>query len=437
MSRPQKFLIYLDQNFISEMAKLGLNDRVNPDFHRLFDVLHRGFRDEKLVALRSTFHEVETSLSGHLRGPIRSRQATLGHVHLRSPYAVKERQLQRALQVHVNGHGEIICYEDVMQDDPDQRVGHLDIDVNMDWRFAGAQEERADLAARLDVVRKRLAASATTYDEQYRIELSSERENMLSRANTAWATTVNEVSAQTWREFVLSDAFAHVPIIDLEVSLMARLLTSHPNRPIRQGDMADFDAMAAYLPYSDAYATDAFAATLARSVSMDTTYSCPIFDARRQGVRALIDHVIGVLDTMKPVNNPSLSFFVAAEESVKEDAFSFYRQLGLQAKSAECDGQWVEIFGFDDGTMPRYKFKPVPDAVAPFYGLQEVTVVPCAAEAPIESLLATCRSKCRSSRFVFIDQVRPLPADFVKLALITCITGEAEVCGYSIHNAES
>jgi hypothetical protein len=46
--RPRKFLVYLDQNFISEMVKPA-HDAVRTDFGELYSVLHEGFWNEQLV----------------------------------------------------------------------------------------------------------------------------------------------------------------------------------------------------------------------------------------------------------------------------------------------------------------------------------------------------------------------------------------------------
>jgi hypothetical protein len=48
--------------------------------------------------------------------------------------------------------GPVICYDDAFEDEPDARVGHMDISVNMDWMHAGAKEQRQRLAAELDTV---------------------------------------------------------------------------------------------------------------------------------------------------------------------------------------------------------------------------------------------------------------------------------------------
>ena len=57
-------------------------------------------------------------------------------------------------------------------------------------------------------------------------------------------------------QFVTSDAFADVPIVWLGVALLTRMMTAHSTRRIKQGDVTDIDAMAAYLPYCDVYGAD-------------------------------------------------------------------------------------------------------------------------------------------------------------------------------------
>jgi hypothetical protein len=45
------------------------------------------------VVLRSRFHDIETSLAGSLKGPIRARRSTLGHVDLVGQWDIRESQI--------------------------------------------------------------------------------------------------------------------------------------------------------------------------------------------------------------------------------------------------------------------------------------------------------------------------------------------------------
>jgi hypothetical protein len=155
-SQPRKLLVYLDQNFISEMAKPP-HSGVRPDFRELCSVLKEGFWDEQLVVLRSRFHDVETSLAGSLKGPIRARRSTLGHVDLVGQWDIRESQIVASLHKFLGRQdgGLVICYDDTFEDEPDARVGHLDINVKMGWMHADAKQQRQQLATELDRVRQR------------------------------------------------------------------------------------------------------------------------------------------------------------------------------------------------------------------------------------------------------------------------------------------
>jgi hypothetical protein len=47
--RTQKFLVYLDQNFLSNMSKADINEKVRPEFKDISELLHQGFVDEKVA----------------------------------------------------------------------------------------------------------------------------------------------------------------------------------------------------------------------------------------------------------------------------------------------------------------------------------------------------------------------------------------------------
>ena len=134
---------------------------------------------------------------------------------------------------------------------------------------------------------------------------------------------------------------------------------------------------------------------------------------------------------------PRLSIFVAATDSIKKNSFSFFRKIGTQAKTAEnrC-GAWIEVFGFDDGRMPRYEMRQAPRLAAPFYGLQDVLVIECSASDGADALVEAARKECRSTHFVLIDAYQDLPDDFMMQALATPRDGKGSVLGYRVHSRD-
>lgn len=436
--RPRKLLVYLDQNFISEMAK-PTHGGVRADFRELYSVLQKGFWNEQLVVLRSIFHDLETSLAGVLKDAIRAKQSTLGHVDLASQWDIRESQIVASLHKFLGRHdgSPVICYDDAFEDEPDARVEHIDINVNMDWMHAGAKEQRRRLAAELDTVRQHILEHSISYDQQFRIEMDAGRRDALRPYYLRYYTGSAGVTDEQYAQFVASNAFADVPIVWLDVALLTRLMTAHPTRMIKQGDVTDIDAMATYLPYCDVYGADRFMAEVARSLKVPERYNCHLFDSRKEGVARLIDHLRSALAGIVPVNVPGLSIFVAAADSIKENSFSFFRKIGNQAKMAEnrC-GEWIELFGFDDGRMPRYEMREAPGVAAPFYGLQDVFVIKCGASDGTDALVEAARKECRSTHFVLVDAYQELPDDFMMQVLATPRDGKSSVLGYRIYSRD-
>jgi hypothetical protein len=422
ITRPRKLLVYLDQNFISEMAKLARGG-VRPDFKELYAVLHKGFWSEQLVVLRSSFHDVETSLAGALKDAIRARRSTLGHVDLASQWDIRQSQIVASLHKFL-GRGDgrpVIHHDDAFGDEPDDRIGHIDINVNTDWMHADAKEQRERLAAQLDTVRQRVLKHSISYDQQFRIEMDASREDALRPYYLRPLTAAAGVTDDEYRRFVASRAFADVPIVWLDVALLTRLI----------------DAIATYLPYCDVYGADRFMAEVARSLKVPERFNCRLFDSRKDGVTKLVEHLHQALAGIAPVNVPGLSIFVAPAEGIKEHSFTFFRTIGNQAKMAEnrC-GEWIEVFAFDDGRMPKYEMRQAPGLAAPFYGLQDVIVVRCSPSDSTDALVEAAKKECRSTHFVLVDRYQDLPEDFAMRALAAPRDGKSSVLGYRVHSRD-
>jgi len=93
----QKLLVYLDQNFLSSLSEADINEKVRPEFKEIYELLHRGFVDEKLVVPSSLLHDIASSLATHLEDRIVSYRHYLGQVRLHRPDEIRNTQpLQRS-----------------------------------------------------------------------------------------------------------------------------------------------------------------------------------------------------------------------------------------------------------------------------------------------------------------------------------------------------
>jgi hypothetical protein len=291
--KPKKILVYLDQNVLSETAKLEMNPNVRADFGVLFQLLHQAFLGGKLTTLRSTYHDAETSMAGSLKGNIREQFATLSHVRLKHPLRIKEAQISRAAQLWL-GHSDttdVINFNDAFDDDPDSPLPMFYIDVDMDWMFCNEVKDRNIIASELDVVRAREKANGSTFQQLYKKELDWVRGDLASRFKAPRLAAIAGITIDEFCAFTKSDEFGDIPSIHLDVALLAKLMTHHAHRRIKSGDVSDLDAIAYYLPYCDAFITDNLAASVARVINVDKQYNCALFDSTQSGVAGLIEFV--------------------------------------------------------------------------------------------------------------------------------------------------
>ena len=95
--------------------------------------------------------------------------------------------------------------------------------------------------------------------------------------------------------------------------------------------------------------------------------------------------------------------------------------------------EYSEIYAFDDGLMPEYRFPQVPDIPVPFYGLQTVKTIKLAPGTSTEQILAACRDRCRSDKFVLIDEYKELPSHFMLGAAMSAENDAEMVADYRIY----
>ena len=426
--RTKKLLIYLDQNFISEIAKAGIKNRVKPEWTTLFELLREGFLDEKLVVPQSRFHNVETSLAPALKKRIVTYQNYLGQVDLQSPEHVKHLQMGRFLQRFLgNNNEDPFAVEVAFRDPPDKRVQQFNIVANLDWSpFA---QRRGATAAELESIRRECIGDKVGYEDQLEKELRAVRDHFLKSAGEyayLCRDPMRELAA-----FSNDPVFRAIPIVSVAARLWASILTN-PTRKIQTGDATDIEVLATYLPYMDIVGTDAFMGTQLTALSIDQEHAIQIFNAKTASLKKFCDFLQDYLRNTLPVNRPTMSVFVLPSPSVKRNAFRLFRELGAAARLFGTE-EYAEVYGFDDGAMPKYELPRVPGQAIPFYGLQEVSPVKVEPGTATERFLTICRERCKSDHFVVIDEYRPVKETFLVGAAMSAEAGQQSFEGYRIH----
>lgn len=425
----QKLLVYLDQNFLSEMSKADVNERVRPEFKEIYELLHQGFVDEKLVVPGSLLHDIESSLATHLKDRIATYQHYLGQVRLYRPDEIRNTQTFAALDRFMGR-----VPEDPLQPDaaflghPDQRVERFGISVDSHLETHNFRQSRHGTATELEKLRQRLLQRKVTYDQQLNVEQETQRDQFVQ----TYCSSCGPVSEEKRKEltaFTESTDFTSIPLLRIEAHLFASILTRKPDRHIRSSDGTDIDALSAYAPYMDVVCTDAFMADQLRDVAKG--YGITLFHAKTRSLHELKAFLESHLSSAPPIRGPSMTAFVLPPKERRNESFQFFYRLGSALRAMGMN-EYGELYAFDDGAMPKYELPQLPGAPVPFYGLQDVTRIELPHGANEEEILKICRKRCRSNHFILIDEYKEIPDTFMLGAAMCADCNMDSTHGYRI-----
>ncbi len=429
--RTRKLLVYLDQNFLSAMAKAASREQTNPLFTEVYQLLHLGFLDEKLVVPASVLHDIESSLATHLKDRIATYQGYLGQVRLRRPEEIWNRQIEAAL-AEFSGR----LPEDPLDpklaflDDPDQRVQHHGINVDAHLERFDFRATRHRTAQGLEALRLRIVQQGTGCDQQLKIEQQEQRDHFL-RTYFQFCQPVSDEQRDRFTNFAHSAAFTQIPLLRVEARLYAAILTRKPTRSIKTSDAADIEILSTYAPYMDVVCTDAFMAEQLLSFRIDRQFGIAVYHAKSNSLNELKVFLQDYLATATPARRPSITVFVLPPQDGREQAAHFFRRLG-NAKLEMGIAEYGEVFVFDDGAMQRHDYPEPSGKDLPFYGLADVTPLELSAPSREEDILEICRAKCRSDYFVLIDHYKDIADTFMLGAAMCAESGLDSVEGYRI-----
>jgi hypothetical protein len=427
--RTQKLLVYLDQNFLSGMSRADTDEKVRPEFKEVYELLHQGFVDEKLVVPSSLLHDIESSLATHLKDRIVTYQHYLGQVRLYRPDEIRNAQTFEALDRFMGRTPEDpLRPEAAFLDHPDQRVERFDISVESHLETRNFRQSRHRAANELEELRQRLLQRKVTYDQQLKVEQDAQRDQFLQTYST-YCGPVSEGKIKELTAFTQSVHFTNIPLLRIEAHLLTSILTRKPNRQIKPSDATDIDALSAYAPYMDVVCTDAFMAEQFRDIAEE--YLVTLFHAKTSSLREFKAFLENHLSGAPPIRCPSMTAFVLPPKVRRDESFRFFYRLGSALRAMGMN-EYGELYAFDDGAMPKYELTQLPGAPVPFYGLQDVATIELPRGATEEEILNICREHCRSDHFILIDEYKEIPETFM-LGAAMCAEGNMDSThGYRI-----
>jgi hypothetical protein len=432
--RTRKLLVYLDQNFLSGMSRADVNEKVRPEFREIYELLHQGFVDEKLVVPSSLLHDIESSLATHLKDRIVSYQHYLGQVRLRRPDEIRNTQSIAALDRFMDRTSEdLLRPEGAFLDHPDQPVERFGISVDSHLETYNFRQRRHRTANELERLRQRLLKGKVTYHQQLEVEQETQREQFV-QTYCSFCGPISEERRKELTAFTKSTDFTSIPLLRVEAHLFASILTRKPTRQIKTSDGTDIDALSTYAPYMDVVCTDAFMADQLQGIAKE--YAITLFHAKTGSLHELKAFLQRFLTGAPPIRRPSMTAFVLPPKERRDESFQFFYRLG-SALQAMGMNEYGELYAFDDGAMPKYELPQLPGTPVPFYGLQDVTTIELPRGTTEEQILNICRERCRSNHFVLIDAYKEIPDTFMLGAAMCAEANMDSTHGYRIFKKHS
>jgi len=429
MTKRTKRIIYLDQNFISNIAKS------NEDFRKIFGLLHQGFIDEKVVVPRSYFHDIETKLANQYKDVINSHQGYLGQIKFRRLSHIFSHQVYRSAAQFLDKSAKPYSWQEAYSENPNQKLEQFYVSVDMGiWDSSEIRQNRETMAYALNNVRLLVGKENRSFADQCDRELEAQRQLFL-KESTYMVRDLFNGDEKKIVEFSESKYFSEIPYINIICKMWSGLFVYHNNRKISEGDETDIEIIATFLPYVDVFATDSFMAEQIKQRKLGKKYKTRVFAANKEGLKNIESYLNRSLSKKKSANWPQASVLVIADDKIKENSWEFFRILGSQSKGNQRGNGWIELYAFDDGTMPSYPDTRI-KAEWPFYGMQDINVISIDEPYIRERIIVAARRKIRTKQFVVIDSYRDLPENFAKTLVIYCKNGKTKILNYKIYTTK-
>jgi len=317
--RPSKHIIYLDQNFISNIAKAASK----PDLATYVQIAETLREKADVIACpTSEFHNTETLYSGdeELRRAIRQVIFDLSRgLGFRDSFDILEAQTKSAIQEYFGNHAQppVPGWSEAFTSDPDLPTrAEQPVYVEVAPFFQAALTAKHTYPQRARRVASEVAARGVQFnerlDEQYtwfaKIVFEPLIELLLAQARAAtghpldafallpsYASRVYENFCELsgsqelakFAEFLKSPQFKHTPFVRIFCSIYAAMEVNS-TKP-EASDYDDSMILAVVLPYSDVVATDYNKKRLLEERGFDAEFAVTLFSAKQEDLSALIE----------------------------------------------------------------------------------------------------------------------------------------------------
>ena len=300
-----KLFIYLDQNFVSNMAKAkflgapGLARRLQ-EYSALYDRLKALVDNDKVICPESLFHELET-IEPNLAGAAQTVVTSLSYgLRFRCPMEIIRFQAYRAAREFLNLPPEgTPQWQDAFEDNPHEPVQNRTIPLGtgiilltIPWQI-DTSPPKPD-----KYMNDRKAAGGKLTWDDLPMRIREQKDGLIQYiyGNQIQESSLGEGSLlwETWRslgaapkrlaDFLKSDQLRNCPFIDIHCTLTAAMDCETSRQP-REGDALDTLIMAVVLPYCDIVATSKDMVALLTQTGLAGRYPKRLYSAKPQEVQ--------------------------------------------------------------------------------------------------------------------------------------------------------
>ena len=319
--RGQKKVVYLDQNWLSEMAKAHLDGDVRVDktyFTELFQAIQRAIAEDKIVCPTSPLHESESNLSPRLNVDLRSMDYAISRGISFSPSAeICDKQLLEAASNFVGVQLPTApWWRTPFNRDPDlpdstfaRAQSTLEVFLTVQRLVDEDRRIRNEVTAPMYKQYKDGRAERNLpYPDEVefsRFQLFREHYFVFDNAESVLKESCSDwdiVHSIVFRErqlrltelwlvcgmaggiapFLSSSDFKNTPFLSIRAKLMAADIVHHGTRNPEGSLLADFDMAATVVPYVDVFATENYLAELLRKTGIAADYGCSVYTMRQK-----------------------------------------------------------------------------------------------------------------------------------------------------------
>lgn len=313
-------IVYLDQNYLSNMAKARLGSiekQADIGFWlSLFDDINKAVLNDKIACPRSSFHRYEAMFDRRLEDAIRCVIDELSwglKFRPSGPYElILESQIEDAAREFLGKQPEkrepwTIAFESDPQAPVESRMhdilgskGRISVHLSLsdeivehDRQLKSRYVEEEDKYRKLDdALRRTYDIDVFLYEKMSFVSshflprqaiISIDKHRQLTRLWEGLARVGIELSDTTLAaDFLESDELLNIPYIDIFCSANAAIIEHFPDRKCKGSDLYDVEILASTLPYCDVVTTDSFMKEiLVKILHFDGKYKAKIFSATK------------------------------------------------------------------------------------------------------------------------------------------------------------